>query len=132
MTKDPADYLKYAAAMLWQRVEWTTETIAVSSCDGAHDHELDAITDAACEIKSLAMQFGDPRRYSDGRAVQTTQQIEDGCYTVHVWHPEAATEDPRSWRGSLRHDPDEPCPGVYEVTTDPATQQVHVRTVRLA
>ena len=92
MTKDPADYLKYAAAMLWQRVEWTTETIAVSSCDGAHDHELDAITDAACEIKSLAMQFGDPRRYSDGRAVQTTHPHVPSSVYVSVARKHAVTQ----------------------------------------
>ena len=132
MTTAPnaADYLKYAAAILWQRAEWTTEAISGSCCDGDHETEQDAITDVACEISRLAPLFGNPRRYSDGRHVQTIREIEPGVYTVHVWHPDPSAEKPRSWRGSLRHDPDEQCPGVYEVTTTPQTQEIHVQVVR--
>ncbi|ORB26625.1 hypothetical protein [Mycolicibacterium parafortuitum] len=132
MATTPSDQLKYAAAILWQRAEWTTDAIAGSCCDDDHDIELDAITDAACEIRAMAEKLGDPRTYSDGRQVQTTREIEPGVYTVHVWHPDPSAEQPRSWRGSLRHDPDEQCPGVFEVTTTPETQEIHVRTVRLA
>lgn len=128
-----ADVLKYAAARLWQVTEWTTDSIGGACCEGVdHDAELDAISDAAFEIVKLAGQFGDdPHRYSDGRQVKSTREIEPGVYTVHVWHPNPDEDKIRTWRGYLRSDPDVPSPGVYEVTCDPATQDIHVRVVRL-
>ena len=124
------DALRYAAALLTQRASWTTDAIGGSMCDHDHELELDAIDETAREIRALAAQFGDPRRYSDGRQVRTSQEIEPGVITEHVWNPDPAAEKPTSWRGTLRHDPGEPCPGIYEVSLTPATQEIHVCTVR--
>lgn len=127
------DALKYAAAILRERTEWALDEIGGSSCD-QHGHEMqtDAIHDITVDIAKLAARFGDPNRYSDGRVVQSSRWIEkDALSTGHVWHPDPAEEEPHSWRGSLpSYDPDVPPPGVYEVTTDPATQEIHVRVVR--
>jgi hypothetical protein len=130
MTLNAGDALKYAAALLRQRTEWTTDSIAGTDCNGDHEPELDAIEATALELHGLAAQFGDPLRYSDGRLVKSSREIERGLVTEHIWHPHPAAEEPRSWRGTLRHDPGEPCPGVYEVSTTPTTQEIHVRTVR--
>ncbi|XTP37163.1 hypothetical protein ACORG1_13485 [Mycobacterium sp. TJFP1] len=124
------DALKYAAALLTQRANWTTDSISGADCTGDHEPELDAIDETAREICALAAQFGDPRRYSDGRMVKSAREIEPGVVTEHVWHPDPAAEKPLSWRGTLRHDPGEPCPGIYEVSLTPATQEIHVCTVR--
>lgn len=41
--------------------------------------------------------------------------------------------EPRSWRGTLSSgDPDIPSPGIFEVSTDPSTQQIHTRVIRIA
>jgi hypothetical protein len=129
------DALKYAVALMKAREEWTTDSIVGSGCDhDGHEIELDAIHDTVTEIRGMAIDlFGrDLMTYSDGRAVEQYAQIEDGVVTHHVWHPDPAAEEPRSWRGALRHDPEEASPGVYEVSTDPATQSIHVRAVRIA
>ncbi|MCH9729156.1 MAG: hypothetical protein K0U84_05660 [Actinomycetia bacterium] len=131
-TPNAADYLKYAAAILRQRIDWTTDAIGGSDCTIDHVRELDAIDDTLIEITYLAAQFGDPHHYADGRRVKTATEIEHGVVTEHVWHPDITAEEPRSWRGTLRHDPDQPCPGLYEVSTTPATQELHVRVVRTA
>lgn len=131
-TPNAADHLKYAAAILRQRADWTTDAVSGSGCNVDHDLELDAIDDTVSEITALAALFGDPHHYADGRRVKTTTEIEHGVVTEHVWHPDVSAEEPRSWRGTLRHDPDQPCPGLYEVSTTPATQELHVRVVRTA
>ena len=130
---NPADALKYAAAILRQRIEWTTDAIAGSECDGDHDIELDAIGDVSAEISALAASFGDIDRYSDGRRVKSRAEIALGLITEHVWHPDATQEESRSWRSHLLSgDPDVQSPGIYEVTTIPETQQIDVRVVRIA
>lgn len=128
------DALKYASAILRSRADWTLDGIAGSMCDqGGHDLELDAISDVVDDISRLAAQYGDPRRYSDGRMVKSSKEIERGLTTEHIWHPVAEREEIRSHRGNLLSgDPDIPSPGIYEVTTYPATQEIHVRVVRTA
>jgi hypothetical protein len=132
-TPNPADALKYAAAILQQRMEWTTDAISGSQCDGDHDIELDAIGDVSAEISALAASFGDLDRYSDGRRVKSRAEIAFGLITEHVWHPDATQEESRSWRSNLLSgDPDVQSPGIYEVTTIPETQQIDVRVLRIA
>lgn len=133
MSTTPGDFMKYATAILRACEEWTTDSIAGSGCDhDGHAAELDAIHDVVTEIRAMAIElFGrDLMVYSDGRAVEQYATIEDGVVTHHVWHPDAAREEPRSWRGTLRHDPGEPAPGVFEVTTHPAAQEITVQVVR--
>ncbi|MFV8173366.1 hypothetical protein [Mycolicibacterium peregrinum] len=128
------DALKYAAAILKERTSWALDEIGGSSCD-QHGHEMqtDAIYDITVDIAKLAAQFGDSNRYSDGRMAESSRWIEkDALSTGHVWHPDPTAEEVQSWRGNLPHDPGTPCPGVYEVTTYPATQEIHVRVVRSA
>lgn len=126
------DALKYVAAFVRERIEWTTDEIGGSMCGTDHELQLDAIDQLRGEIDALAVLFGDPNRYSDGRLVKSGRQIEDGIYTSHVWHPDPSQESMQSWRGKLLHDPGTPCPGVYEVTTFPATQDIHVRVMKTA
>lgn len=125
------DYLKYAAAIVRQRIEWTTDEIGGSMCDGEHDIPLNALMDLRAEIEVLAAKYGDLNTYSDGRKVKTSTWIDEGLSTGHIWHPDPTTEKSQSWRGSLLSgDPDVPSPGVYEVTTHPKTQEIHVRIAR--
>jgi hypothetical protein len=132
MNYTAADALKYASAILHERTEWTTDAIGCADCGDEHEIELDAINDVAIEIRSLAAQFGDFHHYSDGRRVKSSKEIQLGLVTEHVWHPDPTQEEPRSWRGNLPSgDPDIPSPGIYEVTTDPFTQEIHVRIVQL-
>lgn len=127
------DALKYAAALLRDRTDWALDAIGGSDCNRhGHEVELDAIHSAIASVSKLAEQLGDWQHYSDGRIVKSGAQIEDGVYTEHVWHPDPSQEQVHSWRGQLRSDPGIPSPGVYEVTTYPATQEIHVRVVRTA
>jgi hypothetical protein len=127
------DALKYAAALLKSRTDWTCDAIGGSMCDTDHEIELDAIDDTVKEILALAASFGSRRRYSDGRLVESSVEIEQGLVTSHIWQPVPDVEQPQSHRGHLLSgDPDIPSPGIYEVTTDPATQDIHVRVVRMA
>jgi hypothetical protein len=134
MTAQPlraADALKYAAATLKHQADWIIDSIGCNSgCD--HEAELDTLDDTIKEICELAARFGDPRTYSDGRTVVSAAQIERGAFTSHIWNPDFTVEQPRSWSGPLSSGhPDLPSPGVYQVSTDPLTQEIHVQTVRL-
>ena len=128
----PEDALKYAAAILRQRTEWTLDAIGGSGCDTDHEAELDATQSVVEVIEALAAQYGDPRRYSNGRLVQSSAEIQFGLVTSHVWHPDGLAEEPRSWRSSLPSDPGVPSPGIYEVSYEPVGQDIHVRVVRTA
>lgn len=131
-TMRPDDAIKYAAALLKERTEWTLDSIGGSMCDQrGHERELDAIDDVVKTICTLAAQFGDPNRYADGRMVKSHAQIQHGLSTSQIWHPDPSCQEPRSWRSSLPSDPGVPSPGIFEVTTDPATQQIHTRVVTL-
>lgn len=137
-TPTPIDYLKYAAALLDHRTEWALDSIGGSTCDQGHETELNALHDAVAELYDIAHQWGgNPHTYSDGREIKTAAWIEDGAvHTTHVWHPvpELDTSATKSWRGALRSGSDDegaPSPGVYEVSYDPFTQQIHVRVIRL-
>lgn len=119
-----ADALKYAAAILKARVEWTTEGIGGSECNADHEIELDAINNIARDVLALAAQFGDPDRYSDSRTVKTIIQIVEGLTTEHIWWPDPTEEKPSSWRGNLSSGhPDIPSPGLYQVSTEPSSQE---------
>ncbi|OFB37933.1 hypothetical protein BA059_16675 [Mycolicibacterium sp. (ex Dasyatis americana)] len=128
------DALKYAAALLKSRTDWALDAIGGSLCNQeGHELETDALYAITVDIAKLAAQFGDPLRYSDGRMVKSSKEIDRGFTTEHIWHPVAELEEVRSHRGNLLSgDPDLPPPGIYEVTTYPATQQIHVRVVRTA
>lgn len=129
----PDDALKYAAALLHARTDWCVDSIGGSLCEGAggHEIELDAISDISAEINGLAAEFGNRLVYSDGRAVRTRKEIQLGLVTEHVWHPDPSAEESRSWRSALPSGhPDLPSPGVYEITTYPLTQEIHVRVVK--
>ena len=134
-TVSAEDALKYAVALVRERVGWTTDAIAGSCCDQSHEIETDAIWDLRDELAQLTAPFGDPNRYSDGRAVYSSREVDAECglVTGHIWHPDAGAEEPRSWRGNLHSGyPDVPSPGIFEVSTDPLTQSIHVRVVRVA
>jgi hypothetical protein len=130
------DALKYAYAQLRDTSDWTCDAIAGSLCDhGGHEDELDAISDCVDLVRELVGQFGDPNRYSDGRFVTSRKEVDadSGLVTRHVWHPNSYVEQAESWRGQLpASDPDSNSPGVYEVSTNPGTQEIHVRVVRIA
>lgn len=128
------DALKYAAALLKSRTDWALDAIGGSFCDqGGHEIETDAIADLVGDIAKLAAEFGNPMRYSDGRMVKSSKEIDRGFTTEYIWHPVAKLEEIRSHRGNLLSgDPVIPSPGIYEVTTYPETQEIHVRVVRTA
>jgi hypothetical protein len=125
------DALKYVAANLHSCTDWAIDSIGGSLCEGAggHEEQLSAIADIVAEINGLTSEFGDRGTYSDGRKVKSGVWIDGGIRTEHVWQPDPTQEDSRSWRGNLLHDPGSPCPGIYEVTTHPQTQEIHVRVV---
>lgn len=128
------DALKYAAAILAERTDWALDEIGGSMCNQeGHELQTNAIHEIAVDIAKLAAQFGDPNVYSDGRFVKTGAWIDgESIRTERVWHPDPALDEGESWRGNLLHDPGTPCPGIFEVTTYPATQEIHVRVVKSA
>ena len=127
------DNLKYFAARGRQVTDWACDSIGGSGCDQEHEHELNAIDDLTGQLRVIAAGYGDPLVYSDGRVVRTEKEVQPGLVVSHVWRPDPATEEPYSWRSSLPSgDPDVPSPGVYEVSSDPATQSIHIRVVRTA
>ncbi|MET4432078.1 hypothetical protein [Mycolicibacterium sp. 624] len=120
------DALKYALTLFEERTEWAHSTVAVCDDDG---HDIGYLDAALCEVEELAMQFGDPQRYSDGRRIKSRAEIQPGFITEHIWHPDPDQEKPRSWHGKLPSDPGVPCPGVYAVATGPTTQTISVRVM---
>lgn len=124
------DTLKYVAALVSSRLDWVIDEIGGSICDDDHDLPLDALKDLADEVEALASQFGDPRRYRDGRVVKSRAIIENHFLTEHLWHPTPGVEKPCSWSGALLHDPGTPDRGIYTVDTNPADQTIHIGVVR--
>lgn len=133
------DALKYAAAILTERISWTTEAIGCSEecghgeqCgDDVHRDELEAIDAVVREIRSFAARFGDSRRYSDGRMIIAHAEIVRGFVAEHIWHPSPAEEQPQTRGGEVpSFDPNRPSPGRYQVSSEPATQTLHVRVMR--
>jgi hypothetical protein len=129
------DALKYAAAKLKSCTEWACDSIAGSLCDHeGHEDELGAIYDTAAFIQGLAAQYGDLNRYSDGRAIKSHKDVTEdaGLRIEHIWEPNPYAEERSSWRGNLHSGhPDIPSPGVYEVSTSPLTQEIHIRVLTL-
>lgn len=128
------DALRYAAAKLTSCTDWACDSIAGSLCDHGHEDELGAIHDAAALIQGLAAQFGDLNTYSDGRQVKSHKQVAEdaGLHIEHIWEPNPYAEERSSWRGNLHSGhPDIPSPGVYEVSTSPLTQEIHIRVLTL-
>lgn len=134
MTVEPVDALRYVAALLKYHNDWIHDAIAGAGCMSEHDPtccidhdpELDTLDQLVDEIAELTAQYGPTDRYTDGRRVKTTARIQaQGMYTEHVWHPDATAETPDSWGGPLPHDPDTPSPGLYQVDTNPLTQDLH-------
>ena len=125
------DALKYAATLLRSRADWIIDEIGGAMCENEmHETPLDVLDDLVGQIGALAAAFGDPRRYSDGRHVTTRAEIENNFSTEHIWHPDPNFEQPRSWTGHLLSDPGTKCRGIFEVRTDPATQEIQVEVVR--
>lgn len=126
-----ADALKYAATLLRSRADWIIAEIGGAMCeDEMHETPLDALDDLVDQIGALALAFGDPRRYSDGRLVKTRATIENHFATEHLWHPTPGVEKPCSWSGALMHDPGTPDRGLFTVNTNPTDQTIHVCVVR--
>ena len=129
----PEDVLKYALARTRDTQGWALDSVGDCDHPDGHDDAVTALVDEQFKLRELAAQvIREPERYSNGRLVQTTKQITHGLYTGHVWHPLADAEEPYSWRAALPSDPGVPSPGVYEVSVDPTSQQIHVRVIRLA
>lgn len=125
------DVLKYVSAQLTSITQWVGDAIAGSPCGEDHELPLDMLDSTVADIRKLAVHYGRPNRYSDGRAVVTRVEIDKGHYTEHIWHPDVSAEQPSSWTGILYSgDPDLPSPGVFQVSTYPFTQEIHVQVVR--
>lgn len=126
------DALKYAAAMLKECTDGTLDAIDGSDCSEGHEYAVKATRHVVREIVCLVARFGNPHRYHDCRCVWTRAEIQPGFVTDHVGNPDPAEESPQCWRGDLPSgDPGVQSPGVYEVHTDPATQTVRTRVVRI-
>jgi hypothetical protein len=96
------DALKYAAAILKSRTQWAGDSIAGSDECNGHNLELEAIDHTVTEICRLTAQFGDPRRYSDGRLLnlfggQNGDATRHRDSTSTRWHdPASGNADGRS------------------------------------
>lgn len=119
------DQIKYAAACADVTCEWALTECG--DCENEHDTAVNAISDALLELLSAVHRLPDRHRYSDGRVIVSRVEVEYGLIAQHIWKP--GNEDPQSWRSDLPHDPGTPPRGKYEVTTDPVTQQMHVRVL---
>jgi len=125
------DALKYAAALVYRGIDWTSDAIGGSGCDReGHEIEVDELLGLRDSVRELAALFGDINKYHDGRLVRSYIQIEYGLTTERIWHPDPAQDAVTRWDGHLLHDPGTPCPGKYVVTCDPDGQCVDVRVIR--
>jgi hypothetical protein len=138
MTHTPTDSLRYIDARLCSALDYVIDQLGWSLLDGVNEalvEDLQTVLESAKDDIRAEMKAHqvDRFRYDDDRVVKSRAEIEYGRYFEMVWHPDPAVErPPYSWRGHLTP-PDEhsPSPGVYEVTVDPESQEVHVRTVRV-
>jgi hypothetical protein len=83
------DALKYAAALLKDRTDWTLEQISYCDCGDDHETTIEAIVAVVDEVRALAARFGDPCRYSDGRPIETSSAEIIPTYGApqsHIWH----------------------------------------------
>lgn len=119
------DMLKHQAAKLEETWAWTGDVIS----DCGHDVEIGALSESIVGLVQAASSLPLPQTYSNGRRVKTEAEIVPGLTTVQVWHPDPTAEQPHRWRAQLPSDPGTPSPGMYEVTTDPVAQTIHVRVL---
>jgi hypothetical protein len=100
-TPTPADHLRYVFAEVNSLLEGAADMLA-GNCYEQHrpaeqhaadlDHVLDLLDSCRTTIfnavSAVTADRDDVRRYSDGRPVSTTVELELGCHFTYDWHPD--------------------------------------------
>ena len=129
------DAVKFVAAKIRSWMDDDEDESAVG--DGSTWRPIGQL--AAANVRAVLdvldrAQFGDMDRYSDGRHVESTADFLPAGNGVnsahHVWHPDPAAEKPGSCGGALPDGPDGRSLGFFQVTTEPATQELRAYLVR--
>jgi hypothetical protein len=139
----PLDSLRYINSHCFDLLDYVIDSLGCSKPNGLNEEQTEDLqamlesvqVDIRTELKAHASDATMPARlqsYSNGRRVRSDAEIQYGLVTSHTWHPDASAQETRSWRSSLPSDPGVPSPGIYEVTLEPAAQDIHVRVVRIA
>ncbi|MET9286470.1 hypothetical protein [Nocardia beijingensis] len=124
------DALQWLCYRLKSTVDWTTDSIWGSLCDGDHEAELDSISDLVEQMNAVMRSVtGHWGTYSDGRQVITTVEIERGHSFTNLWSPDRDIDAAQTITGKLFADPGEDR-GSYQIQIIPP-QTVEVRVLRL-
>jgi hypothetical protein len=138
------DVLKYQAAIGKSHIEWATDYISGNVYHGLSDdaarqiedvleHPIETIDEYAKGILAAVLDVEpdftlSEGRYSDGRRLTSSVQIETGMTFSHTWHYDASKgpQEPFWIRGGeLGADPGQYA-GSYAVMVDPSTQTLEV------
>lgn len=144
MTATLGDHVKFLAHITKGRLDGIYESVSGvldDMLDSVYDDDvhdqlddvLSQLSEVADQILRVALKFGDVNRYFDGRMVTTSAEVEFGIRQEHIWYPDPAAEPRGSSTESLPLlSADDPTsPGVCYIETDPATQTITTRVVRL-
>lgn len=134
MTYTSLDALKYLAREVRRTVDWTTDSLFGSGIFENDPPEVEAICQMVDDMESLLRPLPEAwNRYSDGREIRVSVEIERGHSYDHLWHPDPSKNAAKVIRGRLLADPGEDN-GTYEIRiVPPQTVQVQVfpRTLRV-
>jgi hypothetical protein len=119
---NPADALTYLALLAEQRLDWAGESVSANSADADLETETEALGDLADTCRDTLRQvFGQvPTRYSTGRLVRSTVDIEEGHPFTVLWHPDPTHGQPHTCRGAALDG------GQWTARVDPQAQTVRV------
>lgn len=124
-TYSAADALKYLRILVGREVDSAVERLYDELQVDAHP-ELERLWDLGKRIAAVIDPLDlDWDRYSDGRRVQSSAEIEQGHTFVHLWQPDPDSESERRFTGDLLADPGQ-SKGTYEATIVPP-QTVTIR-----
>lgn len=127
ITYSSLDALKYLAIDISRTVGWTTDSLCSSGVFDNDPPEIEAICQMVEDMNALLGPLVEVwNRYSDGREIKTTVEIEPGFSYDHTWHPDPSKNAASVVTGKLLADPGEDN-GTYEIRIVPP-QTVEVRT----
>ncbi len=127
MTYTSLDVLKFLIRDLERTLDWTLDSLGEQGLAVDAHPELEAIEALGAEAARLCGPLVEAwNRYSDGREVLTTVEIENGHVYSMLWNPDPTKDVALVHRGKLLADQGEDN-GRYEIHVTPP-QSVTVRT----
>lgn len=92
------DLLKYFSRRAASYIDWVVDT-----SEDSESEPMESLADFGVAIKQLTLPLigDDWDKYSDGRAVELTVEVQHGHKFTQLWHPDPAKDVKRTYTGAL-------------------------------